>query len=49
MKKVIASIVGSIAATIIMLGFVLFRFADGGGGSPRPDDPPRGVRGGQRL
>ena len=45
MKRLVASA----AATLIMLGFVLFRFADGGGGSPCPDDPLRGVWGPQRL
>src|SRR3990167_6159903 len=45
MKRLIASI----AATLIMLGFVLFRWASPGVDSLCPDDPLRGVWGPQRL
>ena len=37
------------AATLIALGFVLFRWASPGGDSLCPDDPLRGVWGPQRL
>ena len=45
MKRILASL----AVTIIMLGFVLFRWASPDSGSPCPDDPLRGVWGPQRL